>query len=150
MRRLIVYSLFSPLEHGKIDDAEECELFRFEKLMSVVILLGGEQTQLAARLVDGLLRTMALRPAGPRGQQQQIFFGRAGALANFGHGFRKITFQTLLIAEHPQSALGPEGFQLIALLAAQSAGFWNADSHQWQAIRGKIRNQILDRNHRWD
>ena len=78
----------------------------------------------------------ARRPSRP--EQQQIVFGRAGPLAHLGHRFREVAIQPLRIVENTQPALGPERFQLIALLAAQRAGLRDVDRHQRQPCGREI------------
>ena len=116
--------------------------------MAIVILLRGEQAQLSAGLIHGLLGPMSFRLARPGGQQQQVFFSRARALPYAGHGTGIVPLQPLGIVEDAQAALAPVSFQLIALLAAQRAGLRNMDRHQRKAVRRQVGDQVFHRMHR--
>src|SRR6266566_9467322 len=92
-----------PFEHGEVHYPEELEFLGIKQFIAVVIFLRGEQAQLAAGLIDSLLRTMALWLAGPGGQQQEVFFRRAGTLAYLGHGIGEIALQPFGIVENAQA-----------------------------------------------
>ena len=115
MRRVPALVFLVPLEHGKVHDPEEPEFLGIEQFVAIVILLRGEQAQLSARLVHGLLGPMSFRLARPGGQQQQVLFGRAGALAYAGHGTGIVPLQPLGIVEDAQAALAGPAQQLPVL-----------------------------------
>src|SRR5712691_1638330 len=146
VRRIPAMLPFVPLEHRKIDDPQESQIFRVQKLMTVVIFLPRRQPELPGRDQNRFFGALALGLARPSGEQEQILLGGAGTLANFGHSVRKIALQALGIVVNPQAALGAEGFQVVALLAADDAGLGNANRDQRQPLRRKILalEQILD------
>src|SRR5262249_61204810 len=90
MRGVPALVVFVPLEHGKIHDPEEFELFRVEQLVAVVVLLCGEEAEAPARLVDELLRTGGFWLARPSGDPLQTDFRRPRALARAGPRGRHI------------------------------------------------------------
>src|SRR5580704_14229286 len=148
MRGVPAVLFLIPFEHGEIHYPEELEFLGIEQLVAVVILLRGEQAQLAASLIDGLLGTMTLGLAGPGGQQQEIFLGRAGALADACHGWGMVAFHALGVVENAKAALCSESFQLVAFLTAEGACLRNVDGHQWEAVGGEFGEQVLHWVHR--
>ena len=122
MRRVPAILFVVPFEHREIHHPEELEILGVEQLVAVVVLLRGVQTQLPAGLIDGLFGTLAL--AARRAQPASISRSSSpapAALAHLRHLLRIVAVQALQIVENAQAALLAEGFQLVALLAAQRA-----------------------------
>src|SRR5260370_40437290 len=115
-RRIPALLFFIPLEHREIHHSQQFEIRGFEKFVTIVVLLSGEQSQVAAGLIESLFGPLSLRRARPPGDYQEIVLAGAGCLARLLNQLRIELFQ---IVVDSQAAVQAPILQLLALAAAE-------------------------------
>ncbi len=121
MRGVPALFFFVPFEHREVGDPKEFEALRVEKLVAVVILLSDEHPELPGGLQHRVFGQSAFWFAGPGCEDQQIIFGGIDSVPELRDLFREIPLQTFDVVVHSESTLLAEGFDFVALFAAQWA-----------------------------
>src|SRR5258708_16261465 len=96
VRRVPALLFFIPLEHREIHHPQQFENGGVEKFVTIVVLLSGEQSQMAAGLIESLFGPLSLRRTWPSGDDQKIVLARAGCPSRLLNQLRIELFQIVI------------------------------------------------------
>src|SRR5713226_3415092 len=127
VRSVPAFLFFIPFEHREVHYPQQFENCWVEKFVTIVVLLPGEQSQMAAGLIESLFGPLPLGRTRPSGDYQEIVLARARCLARL---LNQLWIELFQIVIDSQAAFQARILQLLALAAAERASLGNVNGNR--------------------